>query len=451
MVFGMFGKKGGSSGGGNTGRDNDDDEEADEIDLVSFQGTIDGTPVDLKPHSKLVQVGLVPAKEMVTDGLSRRAETIRLDIKGERGQTTLYVDGVAYAGSRMAKNEAMAIMQMMKLLAGCDPKDRSKPQKGGLKATFEDRPYEALVETSFSSEGAERLYVRLRNLKVKLDTPEELGFPVKLKPLVRELVAKRRGLILATGPSGSGVTSTRFGLVRAIDVYLYAIFTLADAGTRELPNITKFEVVEGDDVETTLSRISRAEGDVVFLDPLEGAEQLKLLTDPCEKMVLISEIAAKDAASAIALVGKWLEDPAKAASLLELVVSQKLIRLLCKDCKEAFRPNPKLLAKVGLPPETKVLYRKPEPPEEDNPKAAPLEPCETCGDVGYVGRTAMYEYIQMTDQIRKLVAKGAAPDQIKAQARAEGMLTLNKDGMRLVAEGRTSLEELQRVFSAEGR
>ncbi|MBM4077115.1 MAG: secretion system protein E, partial [Planctomycetes bacterium] len=138
-------------------------------------------------------------------------------------------------------------------------------------------------------------------------------------------------------------------------------------------------------------------------------------------------------------------DRKKASEVIDAVFSQKLIRLLCTECREAFRPNPKMLEKVGLPPETKVLYRKGEP-MVDEKTGEEDPPCEKCDGTGYLGRMAMLEVIVASDAIRKLIANGAPPDQIKAMARSEGCLTFHKDGLRLVAEGRTSLEELQRVF-----
>jgi len=131
---------------------------------------------------------------------------------------------------------------------------------------------------------------------------------------------------------------------------------------------------------------------------------------------------------------------------LQGIISQKLIRLLCTDCKQAFRPNPKLLVKVGLPPETKILYRDKKAPKAAQQEALDLEPCGTCGGIGYFGRAGMFEFIEMTESMRKLVATGPSAKELRDQIRAEKMLTLQKEGLKLVAEGRTSLEELQRAF-----
>ncbi len=441
MAFG-FGKK----------RDDDDDEDDDdedeeEIELVNFQGAMNGKSADLAANARLAQAALRPTKEMITDGLDRRAEMIRLDVKGEKAQTALSIDGMPYGGTRMPKQQASIITQMVKLLAGLDAKLKGKHQVGGIKAEHLGTKYELSVDVSPQAEGTERLTVRIRNLKNKLDTPAELGFSDSLRATIRELTSRRHGLIVVCGPPGSGTTTTTYAVLRGVDVYLYSIYSIADTGMRELINVKKFEANEGDDIETTCLRMMREEADVIFIPPLKDAESTKQFLSVADRICLVTEMSAKDSSSAIAQLVAWSGDPRKASEVIDAVFSQKLVRTLCMSCREAFRPNPKLLEKVGLPPETKVLYRKGEP-MVDEKTGEEDPPCEKCGGIGYYGRVAMMEVILVSDAIRKLIAGGASSDQIKAMARSEGCLTFHKDGLRLVAEGKTSLEELQRVFKS---
>lgn len=438
MIFGLFGK----------GRQEDEDEDQ-EIELVTFQGPLNGADVDLKTNARLAQAALVPAKELVSDGLARRAETIRLEPKGDRAVTTLVVDGIAYPGSRMPKQQGMAVTQMMKLFAGLDIKERAKPQSGGLKGEYQGTPYEISVQTAPMQGGAEKLTIRLRNLKAKLNTPEDLGFSTEVKTAVRDMTAKKQGLVIVCGPPGSGTTTTLFAVARCVDAYLFNIYSMNKESTRDLYNVTQYQTEPGDDLESSIMRMTRAEADVILFDPLRDAETAKTLFKMRERASFIMEMAAKDSAHAIVQINNWVEDPALVSAGLEGVFSQKLIRLLCASCKQAYKPNPKLLAKVGLPPETKVLYRKPVAAEDERGRVIEPEPCDTCGGVGYLGRVAMIEMIGMTDAMRELVAKKPAADEIKELARKEGMQNFHKDGLRLVAEGKTSLEELQRVFKAQ--
>ena len=441
MAFG-FGKK-------RVDEDDDDDDEDDgeERDLVNFQGAVNGKPADMAANSRLAQAALMPTKEMITDGLDRRAEMIRLDVKGEKAQTTLAVDGLPYAGSRMPKQQASIITQMVKLLAGLDPKLKGKHQVGGIKAEYLGTKYELSVDVAPQAEGTERLTVRIRNLKHKLETPADLGMSDALRATIRELTSRRHGIIVVTGSAGSGTTTTMYALLRGVDVYLYSIYSIADTGTRELLNVKKFEVNEGDDYSTSCMRMMREEADVIFVPPLKDAEATKQFMSVADQICIIAEMSAKDTSSAIAQLVEWSGDPQLASQVIDAAFSQKMVRLLCTSCREAFRPNPKLLEKVGLPPETKTLYRKGEP-MVDEKTGEEDPPCEKCDGIGYLGRVSMFETIIVTDAIRKLIAGGAPADQIKAMARSEGGLTFHKDGLRLVAEGKTSLEELQRVFKS---
>ncbi|MEK6260085.1 MAG: ATPase, T2SS/T4P/T4SS family [Planctomycetota bacterium] len=427
--------------------DDDEDEDDDDVELVNFQGAMNGKSADLAANARLAQAALRPTKDMITDGLDRRAEMIRLDVKGEKAQSALSIDGMPYAGTRMPKHQASIITQMVKLLAGLDPKLKGKHQVGGIKAEYLGTKYELSVDVQPQAEGTERLTVRIRNLKHKLDTPAELGFSDALRATIRELTSRRHGLIVVCGPPGSGTTTTAYAVLRGVDVYMYSIYSIADTGMRELLNVKKFEVNEGDDFETSCTRMMREEADVIFVPPLKDAEATKQFMSVADRICIVTEMAAKDASSAIEKLVEWSEDPQKASEVIDAVFSQKLVRILCTSCREAFRPNPKLLEKVGLPPETKALYRKGEP-EVDEKTGEEDPPCEKCGGIGFYGRMAMMEVILVSEAIRKLIAAKAPADQIKAMARSEGCLTFHKDGLRLVAEGKTSLEELQRVFKS---
>lgn len=427
--------------------DEDEEEEEDEeVELVNFQGALEGRTADMAANARLVQAALRPTKDLVTEGLERRAEVIRMDIKGEKAQCALAIDGMPYAGPRMPKSQANAVIQMLKVLCGLDPRVRGKLQSGGVKAEFQGVKYELMVEFSPQADANERLTIRVRNLSIKLETPNDLGFSDSLKQTIRDLTSRRHGLIICCGPPGTGVTTTTYALLRGIDVYLYSIYSIAKT-SRELLNIRQFEANPDDDLTATMTRMMREEADVIFVDPIRDADTAQQLINLADRICIISEMQAKDCSTAIAQLVKWSGNAEKASEVIDGVFSQKLVRLLCSSCREAFRPNPKLLEKVGLPPETKILYRKREP-IVDEKTGEEVDICEKCGGVGYYGRVAMIETIILTDPIRKLVAQGGQPEQIRTLAKSEGCLTFHKDGLRLVAEGKTSLEELQRVFKS---
>lgn len=431
--------------------DEDDDEEEEEIDYVLFQGATNGAEVDLAANARLAQAGLIPTKELITDALLRRAERVRLDPKGGRTRVTLYIDGIAYPGGALSKQQSLAITQMMKLLSGLDTKQRTKPQAGGVKAELEEIPYQLSVWTEPAGGGAERLTVNIQNLKKILETPNDLNFPEEMRVTIREYAAKREGLILVCGPPFSGVTTLRRAVMRTVDVYLYSCFSLGDLGGRDLPNVTPFKAKEGDDFAASVMRMKRLEADVIYIDPIKDADRAKEVFAELENAAFVTEAPAKDAVHGILQLAEWVGSLDEVVKHLSLSISVKLIRTLCEECKEAYRPHPKLLQRIGLPPETKLLYRPRTPPDPEDPEVTEedLEPCETCGDVGYIGRTGMYEMVEMTSDLKEFLGTNPPYGAIKTQVRKMGMQTIQKEGLRLVAEGKTSLEELQRVFRSK--
>lgn len=430
-------------------RDDDeeeDDEEGEDVEYVLFQGALNGKEANLGANTRLAQAGLIPAKELVTDAILRRADQLRVEPKGDRAVVQMYIDGIAHQGSRLSKQQGHAVTQMMKLLSGLDIQQRRKPQSGGVRAELEGTKYELRVVSAPVADGVERLVVKIRNLDSAPRTAEDVGFSPEMKARVRELASMRKGIILICGSSSSGVSTTTFGVLRSLDTYQYTVYIVGDRQGWDLHNIGDFERNEGESLDSTLERAVRAEADVIYVDPVRDAETAKVLAKAQSRACFIAEFPAPDAASGISQFAKLVESNQLASESLCALISQRLIRTLCKDCRLAYRPNPKIIAKIGLPPETKTLYRAGTPGAGQEEGAEEPQACETCGGTGYLGRTAMFEIIEMTDAIRKLVADGASPQDIKSQARKEKMISLQHEGLKLVVEGKTSLEELQRVF-----
>jgi type IV pilus assembly protein PilB len=269
-----------------------------------------------------------------------------------------------------------------------------------------------------------------------------------LKERIRELASEKRGIFLICGGPGSGVSTTTFGVLRSLDAYQYTVFTLGDTQGWELPNLTKAERTDGDTLDLMFERLIRSEADVIFVDPLRNAEIAQTLAKFQTKATFIAEFPAADAINGIVQFAKLLGENRAAADALLATMSQRLIRTLCKDCRLAYRPNPKILAKIGLPPETKTLYRAPSAPQPDEKsgESAEISTCDTCGGTGYLGRTAMFELIEITEAMRQAVAAGKGPADLKTLSRKESKFSLHQEGLKLVIEGKTSLEELQRVF-----
>lgn len=434
MIFG-FGKK-----------DVDDDVE-EEIELISFLGARNGKTPELQQNPGLVRAGLIPAKEMVSDAAARRAQMLRLEPKGDRFVGLMVVDGQKYPGLKYSKQQGNAITQILKLLAGLSIQERQKPQRGGIKAEFDGLPYEVTIDIT-PVPGGERLNVYIENLKTRAEKPEDIGISDELKEKIRVLAAEKQGLILTCGGPRSGLSTSTIGVVRSVDAYVFNVFIIFDPGSWDIPYVTYFEKLEeNEDLETTLIRCQRVEGEVIYCPPFNTEKEAKLLFEHSSKSTLIAEFPARDTASGLEQLIKWVGDPEIVATQLKGLITSKLIRRLCPSCKQAYAPNPKLLAKIGLSKDTKALYRHRVQPQE-LAKGEVWETCPKCNDMGYIGQVAMFELLEMTEGLQEVVRQGATPESIRRQMKSDDMLTLQKDGLRLVAEGLTSLEELQRTFKS---
>lgn len=432
--------------------DDDEEEEFEEIEQVLFQGPMFGREANLKQNPRLVQAGLIPSKRMISDALSRRAHSIILEPKGPRLTVRFVVDGIPYPAGALPGKQGVAVVQMIKLLAGLDVQSRVEKQSGGILAEFDDEQYRLLIESAPIKGAVERLRIRVENVKDSFVSPTEVDFPKELREKFRVLTEEPNGILLACGPPESGVTSLSLVALHCMDPYLYSVFNMAEVGDKKLINVSEVEEEEGLDVEMKLDRVIRKEGDAVYMGTFNDPQQAQMLFDYSDRLCFFGEIKTKTPAEAVKQLIDWVGVD-KVLSSLKGVISQKLIRRLCDDCKQAYRPNPRLLKQLGLPPETTVLYRQPSPPPADDPDAASVEElCADCNGSPYHGRAPAYEFFEMTDAMKEVIAAGADAAAIRAQMVKEKQTMLQQDALRLVVNGVTSLEELRRVFApAKGK
>lgn len=424
--------------------------EQPQLEMALFQGPLFDRVVDTKTHAKLIQSALVAAKEMVSDAMRRRAHTIQIEPREGRFALRYTIDGAPYPAAALPGPRGMAMVQVLKLLAGLDPTERTQPQFGGLQLEFADRKYELFVESTPVGR-AERLRIKIFDVKLALEKPQDIGMPDSIKDRIREITAHRSGVLAVCGPPDSGATTLSIVAVHTVDPYLYQVFNMSDLRGRKLINVSNFTPEAGHDLEMSFDRIIRREADVLFLDPLRSPEAAQTIFQYADRLSFILEVPANTPFEVLSKLMEWVGVDMVLRGL-KGILTQKLIRKLCKDCKQAYRPNPALLKKLGLSEQTTVLYRAPSPPAEDDPEAPTVEElCAPCGGSPWHGRVAALELLEITDGMKEVIATGLSAEAVRRQMNTDGQVTLQKDAIRLVAEGITSLEEVQRVFSGGGK
>ncbi len=381
------------------------------------------------------------AQNFLNEVILFRASEVDLTPAGAQVAVRYVVDGVLQQRPTADRNEAEAVIDYVKGLAGIDVEEKRLPQTGKIGAEAGAVTIDMDVTTAGTTRG-QRLQLRIVQEAARTNLVE-LGLPKDLLVRMEEL-NDRTGLIIVSGQKSSGVTSTLYSLLRRRDAFIHQLVAIELRGGVDLENITQQRCKDPADLAAKLASLLRRDPDVVMVDSC-GTEQTADLI--CQAAVEKSLLLGCNADSALTALAKWIKvagDAGKAVAPLKAVTCQLLLRKLCPKCREAYRPPRDMLAKLNLPAEKiERFYRPPTKPLTDE-KGNPVT-CPVCRGTGYYGRTGAFELLEMTDEIRDLVIQGASLGRIKAACRKNKMLYLQEQALRKVIEGATSIDEVIRV------
>ncbi|MCY2927171.1 MAG: CvpA family protein [Planctomycetota bacterium] len=345
----------------------------------------------------------VPVYNMVQDLLYwilfNRASEVDLAPTGQETCVRFVIDGVVREMPTQTLGEGEAIIQYFKGIGGMDVAERRRPQTGKLSADMAGSPVDMELTTTGTTAG-QRLRFRVLREAVQLDLTK-LGMTQPVYDRVCAL-AEQSGLVIASGKHGSGLTSTLYSLLSHQDAYMKQIMTVEAQRLTDLENVTQNICAQESQRSGLLSAGLRRDPAVVMVDQCTDAETARLILQAAEEKQVLLGVNASEALVALA---KWVGlvgEPAKALANLRGVLCQVLLRKLCLSCREAYRPNSDLLAKLNLPDAVDRFYRPPSGPLLDK-KGRPVI-CPTCQGTGYLGRTGVFELLEVTDDLRKFIA-----------------------------------------------
>ena len=383
------------------------------------------------------------AQDLLYDIVWRRASEadVRSSTAGAKAARYI-VDGVVVRSEPLEPNDAARVINFVKSLAGMDVAERRRPQKGKIAVDLAGQPVDIEVIAAGSTTG-QRMQFKVVQESVRTRLSELGLFPDMLERLQR-INALEKGLILVTAQAGNGLTSSLYSLLRDNDAYIKQLVTVEKNAEADLENVTQRKYADAKEMPEVLTSVLRRDPDVILVDQCtDQAGAGAILAGAADKKILLG-MRARDAFSALAKWVKVTGNAAEAVAPLQVVICQVLVRKLCPACREAYRPNLALLRKANLPTDkAETFYRPPTKPLTDE-KDRPIV-CPTCQGIAYMGRTAVFELLEIDDAVRKLVAGKANLTQIKAAARKNKMLYLQEQAMRLVMEGVTSVQEIIRV------
>jgi general secretion pathway protein E len=379
------------------------------------------------------------AKELVYDAVLRRATDIHLEPTTEQLSVRYRIDGILHAAEPFDRPTGDAVINVFKVLSAMDISEKRKPQDGSFGAKLQARELDFRVATSGSKAG-EKLVMRILDNSGGITKLEDLGMRPKIIEQVRSLVTQPHGMFLCCGPTGSGKSTTLYASLREIDRYQRNIITVEDPIEYHMDNITQMEVntKAGQTFAIALRSILRQDPDVIMIGEIRDQETATIACQAANTgHMVFSTVHSNDAVTSLFRLLDLGVEPFMISSALTAVLGQRLVRLLCEACKEPYKPKPEFLKKANLPVEkVDLFYRRPENPEHV---------CQQCGGTGYFGRTGIYELLVISEPLREMLRENPSINKIKAEARKNGMIYLQEDGLRQVIQGRTSIEELLRV------
>ncbi|HPP02645.1 MAG TPA: GspE/PulE family protein [bacterium] len=378
--------------------------------------------------------------QVLGDAIELRATDIHLEPFEDELRIRYRIDGVLQEVPVPAqiKRFQSAIVSRIKILSHLNIAEKRLPQDGRIKIRIHQGEVDVRVSIIPMLHG-EAVVMRLLRQDTSLLTLSELNMGPREKELFDQVLALPHGIILVTGPTGSGKTTTLYAALNAINDLERKIITIEDPIEYQLKGINQIQVSEksGLTFARGLRSILRHDPDVILVGEIRDEETAKIAVQASLTGHLVfSTLHTNDAPGAVTRLIDMGVEPYLVASSLEAVLAQRLVRVLCPECKqEDTSPQAAALKeRMGWPAEM-PLYRP--------------QGCRLCRQTGFYGRRAIFEMMAMTSQIRSLILKECSTGQIREAACQEGMRSLSEDGWRLVGEGVTTINEILRVSKNE--
>ncbi len=383
------------------------------------------TLAEESPVTKLVSL-------LVTQAAEERASDIHIDPEENRVRVRYRIDGVLHEFSSPPSHLHAAISSRIKVMAGLDIAETRIPQDGRFSYSFEGREIDVRVSTYPSIYG-EAVVMRLLDKKAALIPLSDLGFSDDNLKLFENVIKRPYGIILVTGPTGSGKTTTLYSTLNHINSPELNIMTIEDPVEYELAGIRQAQVnvKAGLVFANALRSMLRQDPDVILVGEIRDFETARVAIEAALTGHLVfSTLHTNDAPGALTRLTDMGVEPFLTASATAAVMAQRLVRKICNACKEEIKLPSDAIKEFEIL-KGKTIYHG--------------RGCKACHNTGYLGRTSIFEIFVMSEEIRQLVVAREATSKIKEIAIKQGMKTLRDDGLLKVAKGITTLDEVLRA------
>jgi type II secretion system protein E len=392
------------------------------------------------PVIKLVNVILLEA-------LRLRASDVHLESTAQGLRVRYRIDGVLQEVSNPPRQYQAAVISRIKIMANLNIAERRLAQDGRIRLRLSDRELDLRVSTLPTLHG-ESVVLRILDRGAGVPDLLELGMAEAALSSFARLIRLPHGIILVTGPTGSGKTTTLYGALRQINGPGVKIVTVEDPVEYQIEGLTQIPVAAkgGLTFASALRSILRHDPDIIMVGEMRDTETTEIsIQAALTGHLVFSTLHTNDAPGGITRLADMGIEPYLIAATVRGLLAQRLVRMVCDACGEQYEPSPSDLAQVRLTGAMPAA----EGTALDHPAFRRGRGCDACAGSGYRGRTGIYELLVVSDELRARIVAGAPLDQIRELARQQGMVPLRADGWAKVCAGVTTIDELLRVTSAD--
>ncbi|KAF2411489.1 type II secretion system protein GspE [Microbacterium sp. B35-04] len=373
---------------------------------------------------------------LIAQAINDRASDIHVE-PGEKQLTVRFrIDGVLHEMQKADRAIQDGIISRLKIMSSIDIAEKRKPQDGRLSVTHENRTVDLRVATLPTVWG-EKIVMRILDNTGQTMGMRDLLFSPTNEKRFREAITKPHGMILATGPTGSGKSTTLYTALRSIANPKINVITVEDPVEYRIGGINQVQVNNraGLTFATALRSILRSDPDVVLVGEIRDFETANISIEAAlTGHLVLSTLHTNDAPSALTRLTEIGCEPFLVATALSAVIAQRLSRRLCMRCREPLVETSEVLTALGFPHDP-----------ADPPQLYQAVGCPACSSTGYRGRVALHEIMTLSDEIETLVVTRATGSEIRQVALEQGMVSLRQDGWSKVTQGLTTIEEVLRV------
>ena len=373
---------------------------------------------------------------MLSQAVKARASDIHVEPYQEKLKIRYRVDGILYDKLSPPKRIQSTLVSRIKVMARLNIAEKRLPQDGRIEIRIADKNVDIRV-SSIPTAFGERVVMRLLDKSTVLLKLTDIGMPEDRLKLIDGLIRSPHGIILVTGPTGSGKTTTLYAALTTINKSDINIITIEDPVEYQIEGIGQIQVNPkiGLNFANGLRSIVRQDPDVILVGEIRDLETAEVgIQSALTGHLVFSTLHTNDSASAVTRLIDMGIEPFLVSSSVMAILAQRLVRVVCDECKEAYIADEESLGSIGITPEMAAgrnIYRG--------------LGCSSCLNTGYRGRTGIFELMILDDSIKNLILKTSDANAIKRQAIDQGMLSLRQDGAQKVLDGITTIEEVFRV------